>query len=224
MVKKKQPVERSAKKILIVDDHVYLRTGIKHVLENYSSKYSYIIDEAESGEEAVEKALLNSYDIILMDYLLPEINGWEASKQILKKRPETRIMGMSGFNYDATIETISESGISGYVSKTIGIEDILKAIETIIDGEEYFSDDIRERMKMAEDNGGKLPYINPKDLLSKPEFEIFKMMVDGFIDQEIAENLEISPRSVETYRTSMMKKLHVETTVQLLKYAVLHHR
>src|SRR6186713_2467756 len=120
--------------ILIVDDHKMVRDGIRIMLESQEERLSFSIEEAETGESAIESIENKDYDIILMDQQLPGISGAEVVSRIMKLKPDSRILAVSNYDEFAYITDMLKSGAKGYVLKNIGPDELFKAIETILDG------------------------------------------------------------------------------------------
>ena len=208
--------------VLIVDDHKMIRDGLRFMLESQKNNYEFVIEEADTGETGVEKAKNNSYDIIIMDFQLPKINGAEATALIIKNNPNTKILSLSNYDEYMYIDSVLKAGAKGFVLKNIGPEELLKAIETIISGKNYYSSDVAIKLLSFENNEGKdIRYKNEKITgLSKREIEVLKLIADGFTNEEIANKLFISKRTVDTHRQNLLNKLSVKNTAGLVRYAL----
>jgi DNA-binding NarL/FixJ family response regulator len=117
-------------KILIVDDHKMVRDGIRYMLESQTKKFNFLVDEAETGAEGVDKALASEYDVIIMDYQLPVFDGLEATKRIIASAPETKILALSNYDEYTYIQNIIQAGAKGFVLKNIGPDELVNAIDT----------------------------------------------------------------------------------------------
>jgi DNA-binding NarL/FixJ family response regulator len=212
-------------KILIIDDHPLLREGIRGLLESLDEKFQFEIEEAGSAEEGIKKVQKNNYDVILMDYQLPKMNGGDAARAILKINPQIKILGMSGYNEYPIFDFMHKSGIHGFVLKTVGPEELVHAIETILNGDEYYCNEIWVKMKKhySDDvHPESKKYIKIHNKLTKRENEILKLSLEPLSNKEIAEKLFISIRTVETHRSKIMKKLNIQSPAHLLRYAELY--
>src|SRR5580658_4223418 len=129
-------------RILIVDDHKMVRDGIRSMLEFQETKFKFFINEAVDGEEGVEIAGKNPYDIIIMDYQLPGIDGADAARLILEKNPDAKILALSNYNEYMYIDRMIKTGVKGFVLKNVTPEELIKAIDTILNGSNYFSNDV----------------------------------------------------------------------------------
>ncbi len=207
--------------ILIIDDHKMIRDGLRFMLESHKNKYQFIIEEADDGESGVEKACENPYDLIIMDFQLPKINGAQATALIIENDPNAKILGLSNYDEYMYIDSVLKAGARGFVLKNIGPEELLKAIETILAGRNYYSSDVAVKLLSYETNQGReLQYKNEKAAaLSKREIEVLKLISKEFTNEEIAEKLYISKRTVDTHRQNLLNKLNVKNTAGLMKYA-----
>lgn len=212
-------------RILIIDDHKMIRDGLRVMLEMQQEKYTFSIDEAESGEEGVEKAIHNAYDIILVDYQLTGIDGADAARSIMSKKPASKILALSNYNEYVYINKMINVGeVKGYILKNIGPEELIRAIETVLANKNYYSNDIAVNLLSYEKSVPNYNRIKNKhamhEILSKREVEVLKLIADEFTNEEIARKLSISKRTVDTHRQNIMLKLNVRNTVGLVKVAM----
>jgi DNA-binding NarL/FixJ family response regulator len=199
-------------KILIVDDHKMVRDGIRSMLESQEKKYCFLADEAENGEVGVEKAKHELYDIIIMDYQLPILNGVDATRAILEHNPMTKILALSNYDEYMYIDNMMKTGAKGFVLKNIGPDEFISAIETVLGGKNYYSNDVAVKLISFDQNNVQMARLvrqkrDKAEMLSKRELE------------EIAVRLFISKRTVDTHRQNLMKKLNVKNTAGLVKHA-----
>ena len=211
-------------KILIVDDHKMIRDGIRSMLESQEKKYKFIVEEAENGEEGVEKTKRAQYDIVIMDYQLPILNGVEATKAALLNNPDLKILALSNYDEYMYIDNMMKTGAKGFVLKNIGPEEFINAIETVLSGKNYYSNDVAVKLISFDHNNVQVARLvrqkrDKADMLSKRELEILKFIASEFTNEEIATRLFISKRTVDTHRQNLMKKLNVKNTAGLVKYA-----
>jgi DNA-binding NarL/FixJ family response regulator len=211
-------------KILIVDDHKMIRDGIRSMLESQEKKYKFIVDEAENGEEGFEKTKRGQYDIVIMDYQLPILNGVEATKAALGHNPDLKILALSNYDEYMYIDNMMKAGAKGFVLKNIGPEEFINAIETVLSGKNYYSNDVAVKLISFDHNNVQIARLvrqkrDKADMLSKRELEILKFIASEFTNEEIATQLFISKRTVDTHRQNLMKKLNVKNTAGLVKYA-----
>lgn len=134
-------------KILIVDDHQLVRDGIRHMLLSQPSQFKFNISEADCSEEAFKKTLAEDFDVILIDYQLPDVIGPAAVSRILYYKPISKILVLSNYDEYSCILNMKQSGVKGYVLKNISPKELITAIETILSGKKYFSKEISEKLK-----------------------------------------------------------------------------
>lgn len=209
-------------RILIADDHQLILNGISDMLRPI--KQYKIVGRASNGKEAVEKALLLKPDLIFMDISMPVMNGIEATKIISQKLPLVKILALTQHEEKEYVKQILKSGGSGYLLKNSKKDEFLDAIESVLAGKYYLSKEISEQMisdiiTHEQDNSLE----NKAVTLTKRETQIIKKIADELSNQEIAEELHISLRTVETHRRNIMQKLKVKSVVSLLKYAAQHN-
>lgn len=213
-------------RILIVDDHKMVRDGIRYMLEFQESKYKFFINEAGDGEEGVEIAGQNPYDIIIMDYQLPGIDGADAARLILQKNPDAKILALSNYNEYMYIDRMIKTGVKGFVLKNVTPEELIKAIDTILHGSNYFSNDVAIKLLNFGNNntdsrtrfrGGKTKIYED---ISTREMEVLKLVGEAKSNDEIAELLSISKRTVESHKQNLLRKIGAKNTSELIKFAV----
>lgn len=211
-------------KILITDDHKLIRDGLKVMLELFNGKYIFSIDEASSGEAAIEKVKNKAYDIVMMDFQLPGMTGAEAARIIMQKKPGTKILALSNYSEYSYIDKMITTGkVKGYILKNISQDELLRAIETILADRRYYSNEIALSLlshDKTEAEGGVTSEAAIRQLLSKRELEILRLIADENTNEAIAEKLSISKRTVDTHRQNIMVKLNVRNAVGLIKAAL----
>ncbi len=200
-------------KILIADDHQIVREGIKTMLREVQD--FTIVGEAENGKEAIEKTKELSPDIVIIDISMPVMTGIEAIKIIKENFPRVKTLVITIHSEVEYIEQIFKSGATGCLYKNTGKSEFEIAIRAIVKGENYFSS-IMSRILVEQKYFNKIDN-NP---LTKREQEILKGIVEEFSNQEIADKLFISVRTVETHRKNMMRKLNINNNISLIKYAM----
>ena len=191
------------KKILLVDDHEVVRSGLKTLLSNLSFD---VIDEAGSGKKAYEMAQNNQYDLIIMDISMDGISGLDAMSKILNRIPQQNILILSMHDSDLVIQKAKNAGAKGYVTKSDISDNLIKAIQSIDSGQDFFPQ--------------TLSSLNPIDHLNEREFEVFKMIASGFNLADIANDLDISQKTVANYQTSIKQKLKLTNPIEFYKLAI----
>ena len=191
------------KKLLLVDDHEVVRSGLKTLLSNLSFD---VIDEASSGKKAYELAQHNDYDLIIMDISMDGISGLDAMSKILNRIPQQNILILSMHDSDLVIQKAKNAGAKGYVTKSDISENLIKAIQLIDSGQDFFPQ--------------TLSSLNPIDQLNEREFEVFKMIASGSNLADIANDLDISQKTVANYQTSIKQKLKLSNPIEFYKLAI----
>ena len=207
--------------IILCDDHQIVRDGISALL--VSAKNIEIIAKVTDGKELLEKLPSLKPDIVLLDITLPGISGIDLAEIITKDYPRVKIIMLTMITDLEIIFSALNAGAKGYLSKDVTKEEILEAIDTVLRGDDYFSAKVSKtligsylsRTQNVQDFQKK-----NKVTLTERETEILKLFVQGISNQEIASQLFISIRTVETHKANMMKKLEFKSVVDLVKYAI----
>lgn len=205
--------------VFLADDHTIVRQGLAKLLEGESNLR--VVGEAENGREAVEKVEELKPDIVLMDIAMPMLNGIEATRQIRKVCPQTRIIILSMHSHDRYISELFGLGASGYLLKSSTGTDIIKAIHAALKGETYLSPSISH--KVIEGYISLKKKSRQEDLynrLSNREREVFQMIAEGRSTKEISQILYVSPSTVKTHRSNIMEKLKMDNISQLIQFAI----
>ena len=210
-------------RVLLADDHTLIRSGIATLLQN--AKDFQVVGEAEDGEEAVRKTGELKPTVVILDLSMPKLSGIEATKQIRQKFPQVNVLVLTMHENEEYVYQILKSGAAGYVLKSAGKDELIAAIRAAAKGEKFFSPRISQIMAegyvrrveqaSAESRPGDVP-------LTRREREILSMVVDGLTNQQIADHLFISPRTVDTHRTNIMQKLDIHDLATLVRYAIEH--
>lgn len=210
----------TAAKIILVDDHQLVRDGIKSLISTANN--IEIVGEASSAKELFELLDRSKANLIILDISLPDMSGIEITKKISREYPELKVMIISMHANEEFVFNAIKAGAKGYLPKNTTRKEILDAIYTIHKGEEYFSEQIsdlilKSYIKKAQ-QGAKAGEQN--EMLSARETEILKMVAEGIPNQEIADKLFISIRTVESHKNHIMQKLGLKSMVDLVKYAI----
>ena len=204
--------------ILLADDHSITREGLKSLIAR--AEHMEIIGEADNGRIAVEKALELAPDLVILDISMPELNGIQAATQILKKRPETKILALSMFADRRYVTSMLKAGASGYLLKNCISKEIIDAVNTINRGRRYLSPEIQEMVMDDFINGRHTDEDFQINMLTCREKEILQLISEGFGALQIADRLHISEKTVSTHRRKIMDKLNVHTVAGLTKVAI----
>ena len=201
--------------ILIVDDHLIVREGIKRIINDVHDMH--IVGEASNGNEAMELIFRNTYDIILMDISMPELNGLQTLKLIRKHNNKLPVLMLSMHSEEQYAMRSIKAGASGYITKETATDQLVTAIRKINAGRKYISKEVAELLitdLYHEDDK------DPHENLSDREFEILKMIARGQTIKDIATSLIISPKTVSTYRGRILEKLNIKNTSDLIHYVI----
>lgn len=207
-------------KVLIADDHPLIADGIKNTFDKQNN--IEIVGIANTGKEVLSILAVEQIDIVLLDIEMPIMNGIDCAKVIVEKFPEVNIIMLSMYQEVSLIRKLIEIGVKGYMLKTIPKEDLIAVIEKVHLGEEYFSSDIVKALLLGKDSQKTIQF-NEKstllELLTSREKEIVTFISKGMTNTEVGEKLFISPRTVDTHRTNIMKKIEVHNVAGLIRFA-----
>jgi len=209
----------SKSKILIVDDHGVVLEGIKSALREYPE--FEVVGGAIDGLQAIEFAQSLGPDIMIMDISMPNLNGIETTKQIKQFNPEIQIVVYTMYSDKGFVVDLFKAGISAYVLKDDPLSDLILALKAVKSGGTYFSTMAPTiLLGHIQDLEEKSTSMDPFDSLSQREIEVFQHLAKGNSIREAASELFISPKTVESHKYNIMKKLQVSTTVDLVKIAI----
>jgi two-component system, NarL family, nitrate/nitrite response regulator NarL len=214
--------EKKYIRLLIADDHQMFVDGLKSSLTQ--TDFVSVTGTANTGKQVLDFLEENETDMVLLDINMPEMNGIETAKIIVKKYPAIRIIMLSMYLEKQLIEELVRIGISGYILKNTGVKELEQAIRTVSEGKKHFSNDVALKLLDAQTNtvyaneSGQLPLQLPG--LTERETEVLKLIAKEFTTPEIAEKLFISAYTVETHRKNLIRKLNVKNIAGLVKFAV----
>lgn len=211
-------MENKKTNIIIVDDHKIFRDGLIMLLNNFD--FVSVVGQASNGEEFLELMDRVTTDIVLMDINMPKMNGIEATKQVLKTHPDIKIIALTSFADDEYIEQMISAGVEGYMLKRSDIEDFEKAIKKVARGGSYFSSEIikvitRNLHKNKEQESKKQVIAN----FTSREKQILQLICKGLNNEQIADLIHLSPKTIEKHKSSLFQKTETFNTVNLVIYA-----
>ncbi|MES2560711.1 MAG: response regulator transcription factor [Bacteroidota bacterium] len=198
--------------VFIVDDHQMLIDGIRALLSNEPD--FEITGDALRSVDALEKLRKKKVDVIITDINMPDMNGIEFSRAIRLTHPNQKILALSMFSEKSTITDMMDAGVSGYILKNTGKQELITALKTIASGDTFMSKDVTEELKKTDE------LVDRRYILTVREREIITYIAKGMSHTQIGEKLFISPRTVDTHRTNLMKKLEVNSIAELIKLAI----
>lgn len=206
------------RRIFLVDDHALFRTGLKGLLERIPGYR--ITGEAASGEEFLAQLPAIEADVVFMDFAMPGIDGAQTTERALTLRPELKVITLSMFGEEGYYTRMVEAGAKGFLLKDSAIAEVEEAIEAVAEGGSYFSGQLLASL------AGRLRRLSapeePEEALSLREQEILVAVCRGLSNQEIAEELYISKRTVEKHRANILEKTGCKNTASLVVYAIRH--
>ena len=201
--------------VFLVDDHELVRTGIRRILEDVRG--IKVVGEAQSGETAVTFCRQHHPDVILMDMNMPGIGGLEATRKILRIRPDVRIIVLTIHSENPFPTKVMQAGAAGYLTKGAAPDEMVQAIRLVHSGQRYISPEIAQQMALSQFASADE---NPSKSLSERELQIMMMITKGQKVTDISEQLNLSPKTVNSYRYRLFSKLGINGDVELTHLAI----
>ena len=207
-------------RILLVDDHAVLRQALRMLLESQAELE--VVADVENGREAVTAVEKYAPDVVLMDVVMPGLNGLEATRQIRRSAPNTRVVMLSGFVDEDQLLDSLRAGASGYIIKKSDVSELVLAIQTVHRGNSYFSSALSEGFDLAEVlyQAKRSDQRTGVEALTSREREVLQLIAEGHTNQGIANALFISVKTVEAHKAHIMAKLHARNRTDLIRYAI----
>ncbi len=205
-------------KVLLVDDHKIMRDGLRSLLEK--QKDMKIVGEAEDGRAAVKLAQELSPDLVIMDIAMPELNGIEATCQILSKDPNIKVIALSMHSDRRFVSGVLKAGASGYLAKECAFEELVRAIRAVIDNQVYLSPSIANIVVEGFVSDSPRMDVFSTTVLTGREREVVQLLAEGKTTRQAAQCLHLSPKTIETHRRRLMNKLRLCSLADLTKYAI----
>lgn len=218
--------EKKKVRILVADDHEVVRHGVKNLIE--SEEDFEVVAEAVCGRDAVELCEKKKPDIAVLDLGMPGLNGMEATRQIRKVRPETKILIFTMHETERLVQEVFQAGAQGYVLKSDAGKHLIHALRTILLGQHFFSSKVTEVIFegfLRSASGGEvLPVAGEESMrLTAREREIVQLLAEGKSNKEVATVLGISVKTAETHRATLMRKLSLHNLSDIVRYAIRNH-
>ena len=206
--------------VLLAEDHMIVREGFRSLLTSQADMQ--LVGEAEHGRQAVQLAKKLRPAVVVMDIAMPQLNGLEAARQILRALPATRLIMLSAHSDDAYIEQATAAGAVGYLIKQTSSHDLCTAIREVHAGKTFFSPSISKQLKHQYEKSSPSAGLSKKRSanLSAREMEVLQLIAEGKANKETASELGISVKTVEKHRQHVMEKLNIHDTAGLTRYAI----
>jgi DNA-binding NarL/FixJ family response regulator len=205
--------------VILADDHTVVRDGLRHLLD--AQPDIKVIGDAANGREAVHQVVNLHPDIVVMDIAMPELNGIDATRTIVDRCPDTRVIILSMHSTTEHLRRAFKAGADGYLLKESAGNEVVDAVRAVHANHRYLSQKLSD--KLINDYGRlALEVEGPLNQLSPREIEVLQLIVEGKSNNEIAETLCLSPKTIETYRSRLMSKLDIHDLPGLVKFAILH--
>jgi NarL family two-component system response regulator LiaR len=222
--------ETSAKiRVLLVDDHAVVRQGIRTFLELQDDAESLpieVVGEAANGREAIEQARVCQPDVVLLDLMMPEMSGLEATPRILEVRPTAHVLILTSFGEENSVIPALKAGAQGYLLKDIAPDELVQAVREAYRGRVQLHPEVAKKLVTAITAREDLPATKPKvaglEELTEREVEVLRLIAAGKNNREIAEELVISEKTVKTHVSNLLGKLHLEDRTQAAIFALKH--
>ena len=205
-------------RILLVDDHAILREGIKALLEKRGTME--VVAEAADGREAISKATDAHPDVVVLDISMPLMDGLEATRQMKKYNPDIKILVLTMHDDEEYFFQLLRAGASGYVTKKAVGRELVSAIEAVYRGESFFCPSMAKHLLTGYLKLGEDADHPDQEELTPREREIVKLIAEGHTNQQIADLLHRSVKTIESHRSNILRKLNVHDSIELVKYAV----
>lgn len=206
-------------RLLLADDHAMIREGLRALLRNESGME--VVGEADNGAQTVHMARSVGAHVIVMDVAMPDLNGIEATRKILKSNPHVKVVGLSGHANREFVREMLKAGASAYVLKSRAYEELVRAITEVMKGKKYLSPEVaRGVVDEYVEISTKITENAAFVVLTDRERETLQLLAEGSTTKEIADLMNISVKTVETHRRNIMDKVHLHSVAELTKYAI----
>jgi two-component system response regulator NreC len=205
-------------RIILADDHTIVRHGLNKLIQQQEDME--VIAQAADGHSTVELTRELSPDLVIMDIGMPDLNGIEATRQIVRDFPQVKVIGLSMHSGKKFVVEMLKAGASGYLLKDCALEELTNAVKTVVAGKIYLSPAITDVVVENYIRHSKTKESSAFSLLSQREREVLQLMAEGKTTKQIGLHLHISPKTVEGHRLRLMAKLNMDSVAKLTKYAI----
>ncbi|MDB5277290.1 MAG: two component LuxR family transcriptional regulator [Ferruginibacter sp.] len=205
--------------VLIVDDHKMVRDGLKVMLASLNNTILFKVREADNGADAIAKVNRQHFDLLILDYQLPGMSGADIIYRILRFKPEMKILALSNYDELSYIQSMMDAGARGYVLKNIEPAEMLNAVKTILSGGFYYCSEVAVKLiHFTDDQNARIWQAGEK--LTRREREVLQLIALEMTNEEIAHQLSVAKRTVDSHRQHLILKLQVRNTAGLMKAAL----
>ncbi len=206
-------------RVVLADDHQVIREGLRNLVDEQSDME--VIAQASNGREAIDLCTEHEPHVVVMDVAMPDLNGIEATRQILKEVPGTKVLALSMHADKHYAAGMLGAGASGYVLKDCAFDELAEAIRQVANGGSYLSPEIegvvlRDYVERLSGEGGESAF----SVLTDREREVLQLVAEGHTTKQIASNLHVSVKTIESHRQNIMDKLEIRSIAELTKYAI----
>lgn len=203
------------KKVIVIEDQTIMRDLICQLVEGYATME--VVASSGDGAEGYDLCLEHTPDLVILDIMLPNLNGSEVLRRLKAKNPRANILIFSAASSNSMVNRLLKSGVTGYIEKDAGLEELEKAIKLVADGRSYFSPRVVDAMRELMVSGGQEDSL---ESLTTREREIVQLIAESYSNKEIANKLGMSVRTADTHRTNIMKKLGLHDVAALTRWAI----
>ena len=209
-------------KVVLTDDHKIVREGIKLLIEKDSE--IEVVAMASNGIELLSLLETIPADLVLLDICMPQMDGCEAAKQIRSRFPNIKVLALTMLEEEEQIRKLIEAGAAGYIVKKTSLLELKAAIKLVASGSKFMGTDLFKKLQQqpAKKTDTSITPLENIAMLSKREIEVLQLVAEGYTNQEIADKLFTSKRTIETHRQNSIKKTNTRNTASLIKYCILH--
>ncbi|GAC1446803.1 MAG: response regulator transcription factor [Pyrinomonadaceae bacterium] len=207
-------------RIFLADDHELMREGLKMLIKEQADME--IIGEASGGRAAWQQIKKLQPDIVVMDVSMPDMNGAQVTKRLTQECPHIKIIALTGHEDQTYLRQLLQAGASGYVLKRVAAKELIHAIHVVAAGGVYIDPSLAGRVVGGYIGRQANPGVNPVGELSERETEVLRLIAFGYSNKEIAAQLDISVKTIETYKTRLMDKLELHSRADIVRYAIQH--
>jgi two-component system invasion response regulator UvrY len=205
-------------RVLIADDHAVVRQGLIQILGDMPEMV--VTGEATNGQEVLDKVRAETWDVVVLDISMPGRSGLDVLKELRAERPALAVLVLSMYSEDQYAVRVLKAGAAGYLTKDTAADELVKAIRKVVSGGRYVSPFLAERLAFEVGaDASRLPH----ETLSDREFQVLRLLAAGKSVKEIAAELSLSVKTISTYRARMLEKMHLQTTAELMHYALQNH-